>query len=56
MIAPYVQAAAEAPLGLRPNHVDAEVHYIAERDRCCLLSAELKIYCRDRRREPELAL
>lgn len=56
MIAPYVQAAAEAPLVARPSIVDAEVRAIAERDQVSLFSAALEQWRQDRAPEPELAL
>lgn len=56
MIAPYVQAAAEAPLGARPSIVDAEVRAIAERDQVSLFAAALAQWRETRTAEPELAL
>lgn len=56
MIAPYVQAALEAPLFARPSAADAEVRAIAERDRTCLFAAALQQWTRDRPAEPELPL
>lgn len=55
MIAPYIQAAAEAPLRDRPNLLKAEIRYVAERDRCSLFSAALDQFARDRAVERELA-
>ena len=56
MIAPYIQAAAEAPLRDRPNHLEAEIRYVAERDRCSLFSAALAQFSRQHAVERELAL
>lgn len=57
MIASYVQAAAEAPLAVRPSLLDAEVRAIAERDRISPFAAALQQLAADRRAdEPELAL
>jgi hypothetical protein len=56
MIAPWLQAAADAPLGPHANHREAEIRYIAERDRVCLLAAAMELWTRDRAPEPELAL
>ena len=56
MIAPYVQAAAEAPLAIRPNFLEAEIHAIAERDRISLFEAALEQFRVDRAPEPEFAL
>lgn len=56
MIAPYVQAAAEAPLRDRPNHLEAEIRYVAERDRCSPFSAALALFAREHAIDRELAL
>ena len=56
MIAPYVQAAADAPLAARPNLLEAEVRAIAERDQVSLFAAALAQWREDRVPEPELAL
>lgn len=55
-IPPYVQAAAEAPLRDRPNHLEAEIHFVAERERCSLFSAALEQFSRKWTLERELAL
>lgn len=56
MIAPYVQAAAEAPLRDRPNHLEAEIRHIAERDRCSPFSAALAQLSREHVANRELGL
>lgn len=56
MIAPYVAAAARAPLRDRPSALEAEVHAIAERDRISLFAAALQQWRREAQPEPELAL
>ena len=56
MIAPYVQAALEAPLHDRPSAAEAEVRAIAERDRICLFAAAMQQWRRDRDVEQELPL
>jgi hypothetical protein len=56
VIAPYVQAAAEAPLRDRPNLLEAEIRYVAERDRCSPFAAALEQFARDRAVERELGL
>ena len=58
MIAPYIAAAARAPLRDRPSHLAAEVAAIAERDRRSLFAAAIQQLTADRQvqPEPELAL
>lgn len=56
MIAPYLATAIDAPLADRPNHLVAEVGFVAERDRCSLFSAAMDQWYRHRDREPELAI
>lgn len=57
MIAPYVAAAAAAPLRDRPSLLEAEVRAIAERDRTSLFAAALdQLRELQAQPEPELAL
>lgn len=56
MIAPYVQAALDAPLADRPSMLEAEGRYIAARDRVSPFAAALDEWRQERAPEPELAL
>lgn len=56
MIAPYLAAAVAAPLAAHPNHREAEIRFLAERDQVSPLAAALQLWARDREVEPELAL
>lgn len=56
MIAPYVQAAAELPLGALPSRFFADCHALAERDRVALFAADAEQLADVDAAEPELAL
>lgn len=56
MIVPYLQAAATAPLSARPNHHEAEIRYVAERDSVTPFLAALELWREHHAVEPELQL